>query len=66
MSDSNRPGIWSRHNPSGRHKARANRRSEGAGERYINPGNWSPLIYNFRHYYRLAPEELGKTFRAEI
>jgi flavin reductase (DIM6/NTAB) family NADH-FMN oxidoreductase RutF len=35
-------------------------------ERYINPAKWSPLIYNFRHYYRLAPEELGKTFRAEI
>jgi flavin reductase (DIM6/NTAB) family NADH-FMN oxidoreductase RutF len=34
--------------------------------RYINPAKWSPLIYNFRHYYRLAPEELGKTFRAEI
>jgi hypothetical protein len=23
------------------------------------------LIYNFRHYFRLADEELGKTFRAE-
>ena len=34
--------------------------------RYINPAKWSPLIYNFRHYYRLAPKELGKTFRAEI
>ena len=34
--------------------------------RYINSAKWSPLIYNFRHYYRLAPEELGKTFRAEI
>jgi len=35
-------------------------------DRYINPAKWSPLIYNFRHYYRLAPTELGKTFRAEI
>lgn len=35
------------------------------GERHIDPAKWSPLIYNFRHYYRLAPEELGKTFRAE-
>ena len=35
-------------------------------ERYIDPAKWSPLIYNFRHYYRLAEEELGKTFRAEI
>ena len=32
---------------------------------YIDPEKWSPLIYNFRHYYRLADEELGKTFRAE-
>jgi flavin reductase (DIM6/NTAB) family NADH-FMN oxidoreductase RutF len=32
---------------------------------YIDPGKWSPLIYNFRHYYRLADKELGKTFRAE-
>jgi flavin reductase (DIM6/NTAB) family NADH-FMN oxidoreductase RutF len=35
------------------------------GENYIDPGKWSPLIYNFRHYFRLAPKELGKTFRAE-
>lgn len=35
------------------------------GERHIDPAKWSPLIYNFRHYYRLAAEELGKTFRAE-
>ena len=32
---------------------------------YIDPEKWSPLIYNFRHYYRLADTELGKTFRAE-
>ncbi|MDH7639276.1 flavin reductase family protein [Sphingomonas oryzagri] len=36
-----------------------------AGERHIDPAKWSPLIYNFRHYYRLARGELGKTFRAE-
>jgi flavin reductase (DIM6/NTAB) family NADH-FMN oxidoreductase RutF len=35
------------------------------GENYIDPAKWSPLIYNFRHYFRLAGEELGKTFRAE-
>lgn len=35
------------------------------GENYINPDKWSPLIYNFRHYFQLAPEALGKTFRAE-
>jgi flavin reductase (DIM6/NTAB) family NADH-FMN oxidoreductase RutF len=36
-----------------------------SGERHIDPRTWSPLIYNFRHYYRLADRELGKTFRAE-
>ena len=32
---------------------------------YVDPAKLSPLIYNFRHYYRLAEQELGKTFRAE-
>jgi flavin reductase (DIM6/NTAB) family NADH-FMN oxidoreductase RutF len=36
-----------------------------SGDRHIDPAIWSPLIYNFRHYYRLAESELGKTFRAE-
>jgi flavin reductase (DIM6/NTAB) family NADH-FMN oxidoreductase RutF len=35
------------------------------GDNYINPEAWSPLVYNFRHYYRLDEEPLGKTFRAE-
>jgi flavin reductase (DIM6/NTAB) family NADH-FMN oxidoreductase RutF len=35
------------------------------GENYIDPAKWSPLIYNFRHYFRLGEHELGKTFRAE-
>ena len=35
------------------------------GDNYVNPSEWSPLIYNFRHYFRLAPSALGKTFRAE-
>lgn len=34
-------------------------------ESYINPEKWSPLVYNFRHYYRLDTTSLGKTFRAE-
>ena len=34
-------------------------------DNYIDPAKWSPLIYNFRHYFRLAEKELGKTFRAE-
>jgi flavin reductase (DIM6/NTAB) family NADH-FMN oxidoreductase RutF len=32
---------------------------------HIDPSQWSPLIYNFRHYFGLG-EELGKTFRAEV
>jgi hypothetical protein len=35
------------------------------GDRYIHAVKWSPLIYNFRHYFRLAEHELGKTFRAQ-
>lgn len=35
------------------------------GENHIDPTQWSPLIYNFRHYFSLG-EHLGKTFRAEI
>lgn len=34
-------------------------------DHYVDPAKWSPLIYNFRHYYRLTERELGKTFRAE-
>jgi flavin reductase (DIM6/NTAB) family NADH-FMN oxidoreductase RutF len=34
-------------------------------DKYIDPAKWSPLLYNFRHYFRLAQQELGKTFRAE-
>ncbi|AUW95237.1 flavin reductase family protein [Sulfobacillus sp. hq2] len=32
---------------------------------HIDPALWSPLIYNFRHYFGLGPQ-LGKTFRAEL
>ncbi len=32
---------------------------------HINPKTWSPLIYNFRHYFGLG-SELGKTFRAQV
>jgi flavin reductase (DIM6/NTAB) family NADH-FMN oxidoreductase RutF len=31
---------------------------------HINPRKWSPLIYNFRHYFGLG-DHLGKTFRSE-
>lgn len=33
-------------------------------DQHIDPTKWSPLIYNFRHYFSLGME-LGKTFRAE-
>lgn len=32
---------------------------------YIDPSVWSPLIYNFRHYYALG-KKMGKNFRAEL
>lgn len=33
-------------------------------DHHINTDKWSPLIYNFRHYFGLG-KELGKTFRSE-
>ena len=35
-----------------------------AGTQHVDPGRWSPLIYNFRHYFGLGAE-LGYTFRSE-
>ncbi|MFC6161110.1 flavin reductase family protein [Kribbella jiaozuonensis] len=35
-----------------------------AGTSHVDPGAWSPLIYNFRHYFGLA-KELGESFRTE-
>ncbi|MGX2995190.1 flavin reductase family protein [Streptomyces sp. JNUCC 64] len=34
------------------------------GTQHIEPGAWSPLIYNFRHYFGLGPE-LGHSGRSE-
>jgi flavin reductase (DIM6/NTAB) family NADH-FMN oxidoreductase RutF len=34
------------------------------GSDHIDPDKWSPLLYNFRHYFDLSDHELGKTFRA--
>lgn len=34
------------------------------GTQHIAPDRWSPLIYNFRHYFGLGPE-LGHSFRSE-
>ncbi|WP_078911058.1 flavin reductase family protein [Streptomyces sp. NRRL WC-3742] len=33
------------------------------GTQHVDPGVWSPLIYNFRHYHGLGPE-LGHSFRS--
>ncbi|MGC4940318.1 flavin reductase family protein [Kribbella sp. DT2] len=34
------------------------------GTSYVDPRAWSPLIYNFRHYFGLG-EQLGESFRTE-
>jgi flavin reductase (DIM6/NTAB) family NADH-FMN oxidoreductase RutF len=34
------------------------------GSQHIDPALWSPLIYNFRHYYGLGTE-LGSSFRSQ-
>jgi flavin reductase (DIM6/NTAB) family NADH-FMN oxidoreductase RutF len=34
------------------------------GSQHVNPVQWSPLVYNFRHYYGLGPE-LGHSFRSQ-
>ncbi len=34
------------------------------GTQHIDPSRWSPLIYNFRHYFGLGTE-LGHSFRTE-
>ncbi len=35
------------------------------GTQHIDPAAWSPLIYNFRHYYGLGHPELGHGFRSQ-
>jgi flavin reductase (DIM6/NTAB) family NADH-FMN oxidoreductase RutF len=34
------------------------------GTSHVDPAAWSPLIYNFRHYFPLGPE-LGESFRTQ-
>jgi flavin reductase (DIM6/NTAB) family NADH-FMN oxidoreductase RutF len=34
------------------------------GSQHVDPARWSPLIYNFRHYYGLG-RELGRSFRSQ-
>lgn len=34
------------------------------GTNHLDPGRWSPLIYNFRHYFGLG-KQLGHSYRSE-
>jgi hypothetical protein len=34
------------------------------GTSHVDPALWSPLIYNFRHYFGLG-DQLGESFRTE-
>ena len=45
-------------------KVHADPRIVVPGSQHVDPAGWSPLIYNFRHYYGLGPE-LGHSFRSE-
>ena len=45
-------------------KVHADPRIVVPGTQHVDPAVWSPLIYNFRHYYGLGPE-LGHSFRSE-
>ncbi|WP_318199019.1 flavin reductase family protein [Streptomyces sp. MCL20-2] len=45
-------------------KVHADPRIVVSGSQHIDPAAWSPLIYNFRHYYGLGPE-LGHSFRSQ-
>ncbi|HEY9522815.1 MAG TPA: flavin reductase family protein [Thermopolyspora sp.] len=45
-------------------KVHADPRIVVPGTQHIDPASWSPLIYNFRHYFGLGTE-LGHSFRSE-
>jgi flavin reductase (DIM6/NTAB) family NADH-FMN oxidoreductase RutF len=45
-------------------KVHADPRIVVPGTQHIDPARWSPLIYNFRHYYGLGAE-LGHSFRSQ-
>ncbi|MEV3981440.1 flavin reductase family protein [Nonomuraea sp. NPDC049758] len=34
------------------------------GTQHVDPSAWSPLLYNFRHYFGLGPE-LGRSYRSQ-
>ncbi|MEU8763174.1 flavin reductase family protein [Streptomyces sp. NPDC048659] len=44
-------------------KVHADPRIVVPGSQHVDPASWSPLIYNFRHYYGLGAE-LGRSFRS--
>ncbi|MGW1997407.1 flavin reductase family protein [Embleya sp. NPDC001921] len=46
------------------HKVHADSRIVVPGTDHIDPAAWSPLVYNFRHYFGLGPE-LGHTYRSQ-
>ena len=46
-------------------KVHADPRIVVPGSQHIDPARWSPLIYNFRHYFGLGPE-LGRSFRSQV
>jgi flavin reductase (DIM6/NTAB) family NADH-FMN oxidoreductase RutF len=45
-------------------KVHADPRIVVPGTQHVDPAGWSPLIYNFRHYFGLG-RELGHSFRSE-
>jgi flavin reductase (DIM6/NTAB) family NADH-FMN oxidoreductase RutF len=45
-------------------KVHADPRIVVPGTQHVDPARWSPLIYNFRHYYGLGTE-LGHSFRSQ-
>lgn len=45
-------------------KVHADPRIVVPGTQHVNPARWSPLIYNFRHYFGLGAE-LGHSFRSQ-
>ncbi len=44
-------------------KVHADPRIVVPGTDHVDPAAWSPLVYNFRHYFGLGPE-LGHTYRS--
>ncbi|SEG99900.1 NADH-FMN oxidoreductase RutF, flavin reductase (DIM6/NTAB) family [Nonomuraea solani] len=45
-------------------KVHADPRIVVPGTQHVDPAAWSPLIYNFRHYFGLGPE-LGHSYRSQ-